>query len=82
MKTVNIHEAKTTLSALLNDVEHGEDVTIARNGVPVAKLVPVVVQQAREPGVLSDAPGWQDFVYDPTLFAPMTDKELVEEGWL
>ena len=39
MKTVNVHEAKTTLSVLLNEVEHGEEVTIARNGVPVARLV-------------------------------------------
>jgi prevent-host-death family protein len=36
---VNVGEAKTNLSQLLARVEAGEDVEIARNGVPVAKLV-------------------------------------------
>ena len=38
---VNIHEAKTHLSRLLQRVAAGEEVTIARAGVPVARLVPV-----------------------------------------
>ena len=38
---VNVGEAKTTLSKLLARVEAGEDVEIARDGVPVARLVPV-----------------------------------------
>jgi prevent-host-death family protein len=41
VKTVNVHEAKTHLSRLLSDVELGERITIARDGVPVAQLVPV-----------------------------------------
>lgn len=40
MKTVNIHEAKTHLSRLLEAVEAGESVTIARAGKPIADLVP------------------------------------------
>lgn len=44
---VNVYEAKTRLSALLAEVERGEDVVIARNGKPVARLVPYV-RQARE----------------------------------
>jgi len=36
---VNIHEAKAKLSALLDQVEKGGEVTIARRGVPVARLV-------------------------------------------
>ena len=39
MVQVNIHEAKTQLSRLLAQVEAGEEVVIARNGTPVAKLV-------------------------------------------
>ena len=39
MVTVNVHEAKTHLSRLLKQVEAGEEVTIARNGTPVARLV-------------------------------------------
>jgi prevent-host-death family protein len=38
MQTVNIHEAKTNLSRLLEAVESGEDVVIARAGKPVATL--------------------------------------------
>ncbi len=39
--TVGAFEAKTHLSALLDRVERGEEVTITRRGLPVAKLVPV-----------------------------------------
>jgi prevent-host-death family protein len=41
MTQVNIHEAKTQLSRLLAKVAAGEEVIIARNGEPVARLVPV-----------------------------------------
>ena len=40
--TVNIHEAKTTLSKLLERVAAGERVVIAKAGTPVADLVPHV----------------------------------------
>src|SRR5208283_4412199 len=38
---VNIHEAKTHLSRLLRRVAEGEEITIARAGVPVAKVIAV-----------------------------------------
>jgi prevent-host-death family protein len=38
--TVGVHEAKTRLSELLRVVAAGQEVEIARNGVPVARLVP------------------------------------------
>ncbi len=38
---VNMHEAKTRLSELVARAERGEEVIIARNGKPVAKLTPV-----------------------------------------
>ncbi len=38
---VNVGQAKTNLSRLLARVEAGEDVEIARNGVPVARLVAI-----------------------------------------
>jgi prevent-host-death family protein len=41
MQTVGIFEAKTHLSALLEQVERGEEVTITRHGKAVARLVPV-----------------------------------------
>lgn len=40
MTQVNIHEAKTQLSKLLEQVEAGEEVVIARAGSPVARLIP------------------------------------------
>ena len=46
MLTVNVHEAKTRLSQLLQAVEAGQDVTIARAGRPVARLVSVAGKPA------------------------------------
>jgi prevent-host-death family protein len=40
MTTVNVHEAKTTLSDLIARVEAGEEVVIARANKPVVRLVP------------------------------------------
>lgn len=40
VKEVNVHEAKTHLSRLLQAVERGEEVIIARSGKPIARLVP------------------------------------------
>jgi prevent-host-death family protein len=51
MDTVNVHEAKTQLSRLLDRVARGEEVIIARNGRPVAKLVPLPAP-SRRPGRL------------------------------
>jgi len=44
---VNIHQAKTHLSRLLQRVAAGEEITIAHAGVPVARLVPIQTFQAR-----------------------------------
>ena len=41
MKQVNIHQAKTELSRLVERAEAGEEILIARAGRPVAKLVPL-----------------------------------------
>ena len=41
MRTVGTFEAKTHLSALLEQVERGEEITITRHGRAVARLVPV-----------------------------------------
>jgi prevent-host-death family protein len=40
MNKVNVHEAKTHLSDLLQRVERGEEFLICRNGDPIADLVP------------------------------------------
>ena len=38
---VNVHEAKTQLSKLLQRVAAGEEIVIARAGRPIARLVPL-----------------------------------------
>ena len=40
-RTVNVGEAKAQLSRLIARAEAGEDVIIARNGVPAVRIVPV-----------------------------------------
>lgn len=49
---VNVHEAKTHLSALLQRVLDGEEIIIARAGTPVARLVPLAPADrvGRQPG--------------------------------
>lgn len=49
MRKVNVHEAKTQLSRLLEEVEAGERIVIARAGEPVAVLSPyrAVVRRRR-----------------------------------
>lgn len=57
---VNIHEAKTHLSRLLEQVRRGRSVTIAKAGVPVARLVPIGesprASMVREPGAAAATP--------------------------
>lgn len=49
--TINIHEAKTHLSKLLQQVLMGEEIIIARAGEPIAKLVPFTDKpRTRVPG--------------------------------
>jgi prevent-host-death family protein len=71
MATVNVHEAKTHLSALLQRVEAGEEIVIARAGEPVAKLVPVAPRR-----VESRKPGWwkRRIVMSDDFDAPLPDE--------
>jgi len=55
-RTVNLYEAKTHLSTLVDDAAAGEEIIIAKNGVPKARLVPVVAEQ-RKPRVPMNAMG-------------------------
>lgn len=48
MSKFNVHDAKTHLSRLLQQVEDGEEVIIARAGKPVARLVPMDAVLVRE----------------------------------
>ena len=74
MTTVNIHEAKTNLSRLLAQVEAGEDVVIARNGKPVARLVACQPPGKREFGALRGRIKLED-----SFFEPLPEAEL--DAW-
>ncbi len=50
MPKYNVHEAKTQLSKLLERVAAGEEVIIAKSGIPVARLVPAAPVQERSLG--------------------------------
>ncbi len=53
MAVVNTHEAKTNLSRLLDEVQEGEEVVIARGNRPMARLVPYSTKRpTRRPGYL------------------------------
>jgi prevent-host-death family protein len=41
VKTVNVHEAKTHLSRLLDRAHAGEEIVIAKSGEPYARLMPL-----------------------------------------
>ena len=51
---VNVHQAKTHLSQLLQEVEQGQEVVIARSGVPIARLVAwqAPARQVAAPGAM------------------------------
>jgi prevent-host-death family protein len=52
MKKINIHEAKTNFSRLVDEVTGGAEIVIAKAGKPVAKLVPIGRSRVRKPGFL------------------------------
>jgi prevent-host-death family protein len=69
-----MHEAKTTLSRLVELVEAGEEVIIARAGVPVARLVAATEPRRRKLGA------WKGQVWMSDDFdAPLPD--ALARGW-
>jgi len=77
MTTVGVFEAKNKLSALLDRVERGEEVTITRNGKPVAKLV---AAEARDVDRARAAAEWIIANSKDNKLDGLTIKELIEEG--
>ncbi len=80
MTTVNTHEAKTQLSRLLERVEAGEEVIIARAGKPVAVLSRYVAQRApiAPPGAMAGV-GWMADDFDAPveeLFDALREAEV------
>lgn len=52
MHKVNIHQAKTQLSKLVDSAMHGEEIIIAKAGIPIVKLVAIRPVETRQFGVL------------------------------
>ena len=76
MKQVNLYEAKTALSALVDEVEGGETVIIAKNGKPKAKLVGLTPADLKPPrrefGFWGKTYGWKA----PQVFPEFTAEEI------
>ena len=76
MDSVNIQDAKTHFSRLIERVLLGEEVVIAKAGKPVAKLVPITPDAVdRSPGSARGA-----FVVPPDFDEPLPDEVLAEWG--
>ena len=50
MKALNLYDAKSRLSALVEQAAAGAEIVIAKNGRPLAKLVPIKPLRERKPG--------------------------------
>jgi prevent-host-death family protein len=72
MKTVGIHEAKTSLSRLIKKACMGEEIVIARGKDPVVRLVPIEARKGRRNlGILKGK-----LVVGPEFFEPLSPEEL------
>ncbi len=69
---VNIHDAKTHLSRLIERVRQGATITLAKAGTPVARLVPLEPASPR-------TPGGHEFTLGEEFFEPLPESEL--EAW-
>jgi len=74
MRTVNVHEAKTQFSRLIDAAHAGETILVAKDGKPWARLVPLEpAQPRRQPGVLR---GLLQLPSTKELLAPLPPEEL------
>ena len=69
MPVINVHEAKTQLSKLLDRAHRGEEVVISKGGKPYARLCPLQAPPRRKPG-------WLHGKLGKAFFAPLPDDEL------
>ena len=72
METVNIHKAKSTLSALIQRVLKGERIVIAKNGKPVVTLEKIKKEKGKRVGGQFKGKIWiaEDFDETPEDFLP------------
>lgn len=73
MTTVNVHEAKTNFSRLLEQAHAGQEIILAKAGKPYARLMPLAPEPAkRQPGRLAGK-------LDDAFFDPLPEEEL--DAW-
>ena len=77
MKTVGAYEAKTHLARLLDEVAKGDTITITKNGVPVAMLVPT--RDARHRPIQEAITALREFRRGKAL-GGLKVRQLIEEG--
>ena len=70
--TVNVHEAKTQLSRLLDRAHGGEEIVIAKSGTPYARLVPLEAPAPRTLGRYRA----RDGAVPDSFFEPLDEAEL------
>ena len=79
-KQVNVHHAKTHLSMILADVEKGQEIILARDGKPIAKIIPFSERRNRISNIFGDLKGkiWIADDFDD----PLPDELMKEWGLL
>lgn len=68
MRQINLYEAKTNLSRLIDQAAAGETIVIAKNGKPVAALSPIAAAQPKKPRV-------PEFGFVEPAWPPMSREE-------
>jgi prevent-host-death family protein len=79
VETVNIHQAKTHLSRLIERAERGEEIVIARAGKPVVRLVPIE-PAGREPRKLGGMEGLIWMAEDFDAWTPELEEMFSGDG--
>ena len=82
MRTVNVHEAKTHFSRLIDAAHAGETIVVAKGGKPWARLVPLdKPPPRRQPGILASVLSLPsaEVLLEPL---PETELEALERGLL
>ncbi len=71
---INVHEAKTRFSQLLEQAHAGQEIILAKAGKPYARMVPLAVEPPKR------KPGRLKIVVGKAFFEPLPDDELADWG--
>jgi prevent-host-death family protein len=88
--TLNLYQAKTQLSELVERAAAGEEIVIAKAGKPMARLVPLEKRQPRRSGFLKgkvwiaddfdDTPEWLIRAFEESELFPLEDDDQPERS--